>query len=75
MDNFVKIIDKPLVRDIRSKAILSTDNAGLNEYLMKKEIAQRKQLEEKQLEKRIDKLEQNMEEIKELLKGLISHGS
>ena len=34
-----------LIRDIQSKAVLNTDKAGLNDYMMKREIA-KKQLSE-----------------------------
>lgn len=63
----VKVDDSPFVRDTHSKAILNTDRNGLNEYLMKKELAKR-QAEEKQHDKaRLDKLENDMQEIKQLL--------
>lgn len=65
--SLVKVNDTPFVRDIHSKAILNTDRNGLNEYYMKRELA-KKQSEEKQQEKaRLDKLENEMQEIKQLL--------
>ena len=63
----VKIPDTYFVRDIHSKAILNTDRKGLNEYLMKKEIAKRKQSEENETKERLVKLELDIKEIKELL--------
>jgi hypothetical protein len=39
MGQHVRIEDTSLIRDIHSKAILNTDKAGLNDYLMKREIA------------------------------------
>jgi hypothetical protein len=63
----VKIPDTPFVRDIHSKAILNTDRKGLNEYLMKREIAKKQQGEKVETKERLDKLEQDIQEIKELL--------
>ena len=63
----VKIPDTPFVRDIHSKAILNTDRKGLNEYLMKREIAKKQQGEKVETKVRLDKLEQDIQEIKELL--------
>lgn len=63
----VKVNDTSFVRDINSKAILNTDRNGLNEYYMKRELSKR-QAEEKQKDKvRLDKLENDMQEIKQLL--------
>jgi cell shape-determining protein MreC len=63
----VKVEDTSFVRDTHSKAILNTDRNGLNEYYMKRELAKR-QAEEKQQDKaRLDKLENDMQEIKQLL--------
>ena len=63
----VKIPDTTFVRDIHSKAILNTDRKGLNDYLMKREIAKKQQSEKFETKERLDKLEQDMQEIKELL--------
>lgn len=56
-----------LVRDISSKAVLNTDKAGLNDYLMKREIAKKQQVEKLETQQRLEKLEQDMGEIKALL--------
>jgi hypothetical protein len=63
----VRIPDTKLVRDIHSKAILNTDKAGLNEYLMKKEIAKKQQFENSDTKDRLQRLESDMSEIKALL--------
>lgn len=63
----VKIPDTSFVRDIHSKAILNTDRKGLNEYLMKREIAKKQQSEKFETKDRLDKLEQDIQEIKELI--------
>jgi len=63
----VKIPDTTFVRDIHSKAILNTDRKGLNEYLMKREIAKKQQNEQNETKGRLEKLEYDIQEIKELL--------
>ena len=63
----VQIPDTPYVRDIHSKAILNTDKKGLNEYLMKRDIARKQKGEQEQTKERLEKLENDIQEIKELL--------
>jgi len=63
----VKIPDTYFVRDIHSKAILNTDRKGLNEYLMKKEIAKKQQNQQSETKVRLEQLEQDIQEIKELI--------
>lgn len=65
--DIVKIPDTKLVRDVHSKAILNTDRAGLNDYLMKKEIAKKQQYEQSETKEKLHKLETEMSEIKALL--------
>jgi len=70
----VRIEDTALIRDIHSKAILNTDKAGLNDYLMKREIAKKQQVEQVQNKDRLTKLEEDMSEIKNLLVQLVNTG-
>jgi hypothetical protein len=70
----VRIEDTALIRDIHSKAILNTDKAGLNDYLMKREIAKKQQDEQVQNKDRLTKLEEDMSEIKNLLVQLVNTG-
>jgi hypothetical protein len=56
-----------LVRDIHSKAVLNTDKAGLNDYMMKREIAKKQLSEQSETKMRLAQLEQDMSEIKNLL--------
>ena len=63
----VRIQDTALVRDIHSKAILNTDRTGLNDYLMKREIAKKQQAEQSETKMRLAKLEEDMSDIKILL--------
>ena len=67
MTTHVRIEDTALIRDIHSKAILNTDRAGLDEYLMKREIAKKQQADQVNTKDRLDKLENDMQEIKQLL--------
>ena len=70
----VRIEDTALIRDIHSKAILNTDKAGLNDYLMKREIAKKQHAEQVQNKDRLTKLEEDMSEIKNLLVQLVNTG-
>jgi hypothetical protein len=72
MSQHVRIGDTALIRDIHSKAILNTDKAGLNDYLMKREIAKKQQLDQEQTKNRLTQIEDNMSEIKMLLHQLVS---
>lgn len=63
----VRIQDTALIRDIHSKAILNTDRTGLNDYLMKREIAKKQQAEQSETKMRLAKLEEDMSDIKNLL--------
>jgi hypothetical protein len=63
----VQVNDSTFVRDTHSKAILNTDINGLNEYRMKREIAKRQQEEKQQDKARLNKLENDMQDIKQLL--------
>jgi len=63
----VKITDTSFVRDIHSKAILNTDRKGLNEYLIKRDIAKKQQSEKIETKERLNRLEQDIQQIKELL--------
>jgi hypothetical protein len=74
MTQHVRIGDTALIRDIHSKAILNTDKAGLNDYLMKREIAKKQQAEQVQNKDRLTKLEEDMSEIKNLLIQLVNTG-
>ena len=72
---FAKVKDHDnLVRDIHSKAVLNTDKLGLQEYLNKREIAKRELLEKNETKQRLSKIEEEMAEIKYLLRE-IAQGS
>ncbi len=71
----VQIEGTNLVRDIESKALLNTDRAGLNKYLMDREIAKRQQKEQAETKLRLSQLEEDMSEIKSLLRTLVQSGT
>ena len=73
-DNLVQVENTSFVRDIHSKAILNTDKAGLNDYLMKREIAKKQQDEQVQTKDRLNKIENDMSDIKNLLVQLVNTG-
>jgi t-SNARE complex subunit (syntaxin) len=72
---FAKVKDhNNLVRDMSSKAILNTDKLGLQDYLYKREVAKKELLEKTETKQRLAKIEEEMAEIKYLLRE-IAQGS
>ena len=70
--NDVRIVDNPkLVRDMHSKAVLNTDRAALEDYYMKRELARKQQNQQNETKDRITNIENEMMEIKSLLKKLL----
>jgi transposase len=61
-----------LVRDMGSKAVLNTDKEGLQEYLRKRDLAKKQQEEQFETKNRLEKIEQDMSDIKILLKELVN---
>jgi len=61
-----------LVRDMSSKAVLNTDKEGLQEYLRKRDLAKKQQEEQFETKNRLEKIEQDMSDIKILLKELVN---
>jgi t-SNARE complex subunit (syntaxin) len=59
-----------LVRDPSSKAVLNTDRSGLQEYYRRKEIAKKELTEREDTKQRLAKMEEEMQEIKTLLKEI-----
>jgi hypothetical protein len=59
-----------LIRDISSKAVLNTDRAGLQNYLVQRELAKKQMQEKAETSNRLIQLEQDMIEIKSLLRQL-----
>jgi hypothetical protein len=52
---------------MNSKAVLNTDRDGLNDYMMKREIAKKQKEEQSETKIRLAQLEQDMSEIKNML--------
>jgi hypothetical protein len=73
MDNgLVPIKDSTYVRDIHSKAILNTDRVGLQNYYAQRELYRKEQAEKLEASNRLIKLEEDMSEIKTMLRELVS---
>ena len=66
----VNIPNTAYFRDIHSKAILNTDR-GRDKYQMEREIALKEKNEKEANNQRLNKLEQDMSEIKNLLNEII----
>ena len=72
---FAKVRDhENLVRDLGSKAVLNTDRIGLQDYLQKRELAKKELSEKAETKQRLAKIEEEMAEIKFLLRE-IAQGS
>ena len=72
---FAKVKDhENLVRDMNSKAILNTDKLALQEYYQKRELIKKELSEKTESKQRLDKIENEMSEIKDLLRELIGRG-
>ena len=71
-DNLVQVENTSFVRDIHSKAILNTDKVGLHNYHVQKELHKKEQAEKIQASNRLTQLEEDMSEIKTMLRQLVS---
>jgi hypothetical protein len=63
--------EKNLIRDVSTRAILNRDRAGLEEYKLRKELAKQKQEEDLELKNKVNKLEDDITEIKSMLHELV----
>ena len=64
-----------LVRDMNSKAVLNTDRVGLQDYYLKRDSVKKEQSEKLETKHRIEKIEKDMSEIKELLREIAMKGN
>ena len=64
-----------LVRDMNSKAVLNTDRIGLQDYYLKRDSVKKEQSEKLETKQRIEKIEKDMSEIKELLREIAMKGN
>ena len=65
--NIISTEDKELVRDLNSKALINKNMAGLAEYNQRKNIILNKMKQEEQTQSRLERLESDMTEIKNML--------
>jgi hypothetical protein len=69
--SYVKVENQNhLVRDTSSGAILNTDRTGLQEYYRRKELAKKEIADREETKQRLAKMEEEMQEIKTLLKEI-----
>ena len=71
-EGLVPITDTLFVRDIHSKAILNTDRIGLQNYYAQRELYRKEQAEKIEASNRLTQLEEDMSEIKTMLRELVS---
>jgi cell shape-determining protein MreC len=71
-ENLVQVEDTSFVRDIHSKAILNTDMVGLQNYYVQRDLYKKEQAEKIQASNRLTQLEEDMSEIKMMLRQLVS---
>lgn len=64
----VNIPETTLTRDIKNRALLETDKSKVHEYHLKSKMMN----SNKSMQEQINTLKQDMNEIKELLKGLVN---
>jgi len=73
MGTLVRIKENPaLVRDVHSKALLNTDRAALDDYMVRQNLALKQRAEQEETKMRLEKLEENMSDIKALLSEIAS---
>jgi hypothetical protein len=69
----VRIKDNPtLVRDVTNRALLNTDVEGLNNYKTQRLLAKKRLQEQEEMKNKVEKLEQDISEIKNLLQQLVT---
>ena len=64
----VNIPDTSLLRDVHSRGLIETDRKKAEDYLVKSKMMARS----KNFEEEINTLKKDMQEIKDLLKGLVN---
>lgn len=63
--------DKSFVRDTSNKAVLNTDVSALESYYAQRKIAKQRLKQQEEVKVRVDKIEEDVSEIKEMLRQLI----
>jgi hypothetical protein len=70
MPRFVPVKGTKFVRDMENGAILNTDINELNSYKLKKQIRDKELKEKEEMKQKIQSLENNISEIKNMLTEL-----
>jgi hypothetical protein len=70
MSEYVKIKNTDLVRDLKTKAVLNTDNQSVKEFDRQRQKILREKQQNADTKQRLEQLEQSMNEIKLLLMEL-----
>ncbi len=69
----VRIKDNPtLIRDVTNRALLNTDVEGLEKYKAQRLLAKKRIEEQEEMKNKVEKLEQDISEIKNLLQQLVT---
>ena len=63
--------DKTFVRDTSNRAVLNTDVSSLERYYIQRKVAKQRIKEQEEVKERVDKIEEDISEIKEMLHQLI----
>ncbi len=71
---YIPVKGTKLVRDTTTGAILNTDINEYNDYKLKKKIRDQEAIEKSKLYNRVDKIENDISEIKELLMNILKAG-
>lgn len=71
---YIPVKGTKLVRDMTTGAILNTDINEYNEYKLKKKIRDQETIEKNKLYNRVDKIESDISEIKQLLLTMLKTG-
>jgi hypothetical protein len=70
---FVRIKNDPtLIRDTTNRALLNTDVEGLEKYKAQRLLAKKRLQEQEEMKNKVEKLEQDISEIKNLLQQLVT---
>jgi hypothetical protein len=69
---YVQIETKPnLIRDVDNRALLNTDHEELKTYYAKRDLKLKELAEKQALESKVENLEKDITEIKDLLKQIV----
>jgi len=75
LPKYIPVKGTKLVRDTTTGAILNTDINEYNDYKMKKALRDQEKMEKEKINNRINKIETDISEIKQLLLSLLNTGN